>query len=63
MKTKELKNLAKKIAVLEKKLQNTADLAEKSTLEEEIMRITGKVTNLSDMVTLDDMIQELLEKV
>ena len=58
MKQKELKNLAKKIAKLEKALSNLPSTEDKSLIENEIMKLAGKVTNINDMVLLDDLIQE-----
>ena len=60
MKRKELQNLAKKIAKEEKKIQMAQTPEEKRLAEEEIMFLSGRVTNINDMVLLDDMIQELL---
>lgn len=62
MKKKELKNLAKKIAAAEQTLSTSADPAEKRKAEEEILILSGKVTNLTDMCLLDDMVQDILSK-
>lgn len=62
MKQKELKNLAKKIAKLEKTLSNLSSTEDKSLIENEIMKLAGKVTNINDMVLLDDLIQEEIAK-
>ena len=60
MKNKERKNIAKQIAVLEKKAQTVTDLAEKSRIEQEIMTICSKVTSLEDMMIIDEMVMEML---
>lgn len=62
MKQKELKNLAKKIAKLEKTLSNLSSTEDKLLIENEIMKLAGKVTNINDMVLLDDLIQEEIAK-
>ena len=61
MKTKELKNLAKKIAKLEKSLK-IASGTEKRAIEEEIVKLSSKVDNFEDIIILDEMIMELLEE-
>ena len=60
MKKKELKNLAQKIAKYEKIIQSSADKAEVKKAEEEIMRLSGHVDNLEDMMMIDEMIQDIL---
>ena len=62
MKTKELKNLAKKIAKAEKAIQDATNEDEKALAEEEVMRLCGKVTNFQDMINLDELVQEALEE-
>lgn len=62
MKKKELKNLAKKIAAAERILSTSADPAEKKKAEEDILILSGKVTNLADMCLLDDMVQDILSE-
>lgn len=61
MKTKELKNLAKKIAKAEMKIRNAQTPEEKTAAEEEVMLLCGKVTNITDMLELDDYVQQALE--
>lgn len=61
MKRKELKNLAIKIAKAEQQLQEATDSYEKHQLELKIMELSGRVTNINDMLLLDDMVQELLK--
>lgn len=62
MKTKEIKNLAKKIAQQEKILQNASTTEEKSRAEKEIVRLSSRVKSIEDMVALDDAIQDILLK-
>lgn len=60
MKTKELKNLAKKIAKYELIIQNSDDKNAIRQAEEEIMKISGSVKSLEDMMVIDEMVQEFL---
>lgn len=62
MKEKELKNLAKKIAVIEHKLQNTEDKEEQKQLQEAIINLSKKIGNLDDVFRLDELIQIFLSK-
>ena len=62
MKTKEIKNLAKKIAQQEKILQNATTTEEKSRIEKEIVRLSACVKSIEDMVALDEAIQDILLK-
>lgn len=62
MKKKELKNLATKIAKLEKELQTTSELSKKQEIELEIIKLTGCVSSIDDISQLDDMIMEILSK-
>ena len=62
MKQKERKNLAKKIAEQERLLASTEDLAIKARAESEIMRLSGHVKSLEDMVIVDDLVREILKK-
>ena len=63
MKRKELKALAKKIAKVEQKLRKTEDPKQKKRLEAEIMELSGQVDSLEDMVIVDEMVLEILEKI
>lgn len=60
MKTKELKNLAKKIAKYELIIQNSDDKNAIRQAEEEIMKISGSVKSLEVMMVIDEMVQEFL---
>lgn len=63
MKRKELKNLAIKIAKQEQILQKeNISSDEKENAEKEIMRLCGKVTNMNDMVDLDDYVQKIIRE-
>ena len=62
MKTKELKNLAKKIAKAEKKIQEAQTAEEKELAENEVLALCGRVTNITDMLNLDEFVQEALEE-
>ena len=62
MKTKEIKNLAKKIAQQEINLRNATTTEEKSRIEKEIVRLSACVKTIEDMVALDEAIQDILLK-
>ena len=62
MKKKELKRLATRMAELEIIIQNSADPYEKQAAQNEILNITSKIVDIEDMLALDEMTQEILEK-
>ncbi len=62
MKQKELKNLAKKIAKQEPIIRDSNDPDAIKRAESEIMKLSGHVDRLEEMVILDDLIQEILQK-
>lgn len=62
MKKKELKNLAAKIAKYERIIQTSDDKYAVHQAEEEIMRLSSSVDKLEDMVAIDELVMELLEK-
>ena len=62
MKKKELKNLAAKIAKNEKIIQTSEDKKAVHQAEEEIMRLSSSVHSLEDMVAIDELVMDLLEK-
>ena len=62
MKKKELKNLAAKIAKYERIIQTSDDKKAVHQAEEEIMRLSSSVDSLADMVAIDELVMELLEK-
>lgn len=62
MKRKELKNLAQKIAKLEKIVQTSENEKEKKRAQDEIMHLSGNITNYEDIFLIDELVQEFLEK-
>ena len=62
MKPKELKNIAKQIAKYEHIIQTSDDKKAVHQAEEEIMRLSSSVDRLEDMVAIDELVMELLEK-
>lgn len=62
MKRKELKNLAQKIAKQEQILQNSNDSKEIAKAQNEIMKLSGCVESMDDMIIIDEIVQEILSK-
>ena len=62
MKQKEIKNLAQKIAKYERIVQTSDDKHLVRQAQEKIMELTSGVTSLDDMVAIDELVMELLEK-
>lgn len=62
MKRKELKNLAQKIAKCEIIIQTSDDKNKVARAEQEIMRISSSVADLDDMLVIDELVMEILEK-
>ena len=62
MKKKEIKNLAQKIAKYERIIQNSDDDKMVRQAQEEIMHLSSSVDSLDDMVAIDELVMELLEK-
>ena len=62
MKKKELKNLAQKIAKYEHIIQTSDDNKLVRQAQEEIMLLTKSVNSLDDMIAIDELVMELLEK-
>ena len=62
MKQKEIKNLAQKIAKYERIVQTSDDKKTVRQAQEKIMELTSSVTSLDDMVAIDEVVMELLEK-
>lgn len=60
MKRKERKQLAQKIAKLQKKYDASTEMKEKQRLEIEIMGLCSQVDNMEDMIAIDEMVLELL---
>lgn len=61
MKTKERKNIAKKIAAAEMALKESISTEEKARLEAEITKLCGKVDNFEDLMVIEEMVQDLLK--
>jgi ribosomal protein L17 len=62
MKKKELKNLATKIAKYERIVQTSDDKKAVRQAEEEIMKLSSSVESMEDMIAIDELVMELLEK-
>ena len=62
MKKKELKNLAQKIAKAELIIQTSDDPKAVKRAEQEVMNLSGQVHDLEDMVIIDELVQDLLDK-
>ena len=62
MKQKEIKNLAQKIAKYERIVQESDDKHLVRQAQEKIMELTSSVTSLDDMVAIDELVMEMLEK-
>lgn len=60
MKRKELKNIAKQIAKNERIIQTTDDKNLRHEAENAIIQLSGKVESLTDIMELDELIQEYL---
>lgn len=60
MKRKERKQLAQKIATIQKKYDTSTDMKEKQRLEIEIMNLCSQVDSMEDMIAIDEMVMELL---
>ena len=63
MKTKELKNLAKKIANAELVVQTSEDPQAVRKAQNQIMEHSSHVHSLDDITTIDEMVQEILGKI
>lgn len=60
MKKKELKNLATKIAKLERIIQANEDSKKVSQAQDEILKLSQSVHNLDDMILIDELVMEML---
>ena len=63
MKTKELKNLAKKIANAELIVQTSDDPQALHKAQNQITELSSHVHSLDDITTIDEMVQEILGKI
>ena len=62
MKQKELKNLAKKIAKYELVIQTSEDKKAVAEAEAQIMKLSGCVDSIEDIVIIDELVQEYIEE-
>ena len=62
MKRKELKNLAQKIAKAELARAKATDPVDIKNAENEIIRLSGKISNIEEMLLLDDLIQDYIQE-
>ena len=62
MKAKELKNLAKKIAKYEWIIQNSEDKKAILEAQTQIMKLSGCVDKIEDMVAIDELVQEYIKE-
>ena len=62
MKAKELKNIAKQIAKYELIIRDSDDKKAVQNAQMQIMELSGRVDKLEDMVAIDELVQEILEK-
>lgn len=62
MKKKELKNLAMKIAKYQLVINESDDIQAIHEAQEKIMELSSKVDSLEDIVIIDELVMDLLEK-
>ena len=62
MKRKELKQLAEKIAKQEIIIQNSDDPTKVKEAQTKIMELSSHVKELEDIVAVDEIVQQILEK-
>lgn len=62
MTKKEMKNLAKQIAKLENIIKTSQDKEKIYEAEQQVMNLTSKVTDFDDMMEIDEMVLNILEK-
>lgn len=61
MKRKELKELAKKIAKAELIIQRNEDPKQVQQAKDEIMKLSGHVDGLEDIMLMDEFVQDILK--
>lgn len=61
MKRKELKELAKKIAKAELIIQRNEDSKQVQQAKDEIMKLSGHVDSLEDIMLMDEFVQDILK--
>ncbi len=62
MKTKEIKELAKKIAKAEYELKHSENEKIKAKAEGDILYYSNQITSLEDMAAIDEKVMKILEK-
>jgi hypothetical protein len=62
MKNKDRKEIAKKIAAIERNLGDSPTPEAKREAEEKIMSLCARVTDVDDIFIIDEMVQEILKK-
>lgn len=62
MKRKELRNIATKIAKCEQIIRSGEDKNAAKRAEDEIMKLSAGVADLDDLVAIDELVMEILEK-
>lgn len=62
MKRKELKHIAEKIAKAEFIIQNSDDKKAITRAQNDILTLSSSIDNLNDIITIDEMVQEILSK-
>ena len=60
MKRKELKNLAKEIAEKQRLIDSSDDQQVIATAQSDILKLSGQVFSLEDVLLLDEMIMDIL---
>lgn len=62
MTQKECRNLAKKLAKLEKSIEKASTTEEKSKIENQMMKLSRSIGSLEDMSIIDEYVMELLSE-
>ena len=62
MKRKEIIQMAKKLAKLEKIVQTSSDDKEIRRAQDEIMTLSSHIDNFEDIIAIDELVMEILEK-
>ena len=62
MKQKELKNFAKQIVEAEKIIKANEDKQKVYQAQQKVMDITNRIDSLDDILLLDELVQEIMDK-
>lgn len=62
MKQKELKNFAKQIVEAEKIIEANEDKQKVYQAQQKVMDITNRLDSLDDILLLDELVQEIMDK-